>query len=93
MSLKALRACGHLVPGALAVFEARNRLKGVLDGFRARYGVAAITREAVATAFPADGVDVDCIFDCASKLQAALVALDKIADSLPENDLPRDGAV
>lgn len=91
MSLKALRACGNLADGALIVFEARNRLRGAVDSFRSRNGIVAspITAEAIAAAFPqATDADRKQILSCATKLEAALAGLDKIADTLPPNDLP-----
>ena len=89
MSLKTLKACGDLVHGALAVFEARNRLRGVIDAFKASNGLKEISAEALAVAFPsADESERARIFDCASRLETAFAALNKIADSLPANDLP-----
>ena len=92
MSLKALRACGTLADGALIVFECRNRLKGALDGFKARNGLKALDADAIAAAFPqaSDG-ERKRILACAAQLQAALDGLDRIADTLPANDLPPGG--
>ena len=89
MSLKTMQAHGDLVQVALAVFEARNRVKGGLAAFRTKNRLAAFSADVIAKAFPAATKDeVVRLSECAANLEKALVALDAIADALPANDLP-----